>query len=101
MLQKYLFFPLLILCSATAFSQGVGDSIRAAIAPEYNDVSGLHRLFFGKSYRRLWAAPVHLRVLHLQSEKGGLRIIQRGGGLQTRSLRLKDSSGREWVLRSV
>ena len=98
MLQKYSISLLLLLVSTQGLCQ---DSIRVAIAPEYNDVHGLHRLFFGNSYRRLWAAPVKMRVMHLDVEKGGLRPIQRGGGLQTKSLRLKDGSGREWVLRSV
>jgi hypothetical protein len=80
MFQKYSISPLLLL----VFIQGLcQDSIRVAIAPEYNDVKGIHRLFFGNSYRRLWAAPVKMRVLHLALEKGGLRPAQRGGGLQT------------------
>ena len=34
-----------------------------------------------------------MRVFHLGREKGGLTILQRGGGLQTKSLRLKDATG--------
>ncbi|MCU7550365.1 outer membrane protein assembly factor [Chitinophagaceae bacterium LB-8] len=77
------------------------DSITIAIAPEYDEVGKTHRFFFGENYRKLWATPVKLRVFKLLEEKGGLQIVERGGGMQTKSLRLKDSSGREWVLRSV
>lgn len=77
------------------------DSVTVAIKPEYDQVSGLHSFFLGEDYRKLWAAPVKFRVFHLGKEKGGLQILQRGGGMQTKSLRLKDKTGQEWVLRSV
>ena len=79
----------------------IPDSITVAIAPEYNQVSKAHRFWLGESYRQLWAVPVKLKVLNFESEKGGLTIIQMGGGLQTKSLRVKDVSGKEWVLRSI
>src|SRR5215207_7863970 len=94
----YLFF---ISNSFAQTSVQTGDSITIAIAPEYDQVSGVHRALFGESYRKLWATPVKMKVLYLNKEKGGLTIVQKGGGLQTKSLRLKDSSGKEWVLRSV
>lgn len=77
------------------------DSVVAAIAPEYNDVSGLHRWLFGENYRPLWAVPLKIKVFHLSREKGGLTILQKGGGLQTKSLRLRDASGKEWVIRTI
>lgn len=75
------------------------DSITVAIAPEYNDVSNTHRFWFGDNYRELWATPVTLKVFYIQKE--GLEILQQGGGQQTKSLRLIDSTGKEWVLRTV
>ncbi len=78
-----------------------GDSVTMAIAPEYDQVGKFHRALFGENYRKLWAVPVKIRVLHLQREKGGLTVSQQGGGLQTKSLRLQDPSGQEWVLRTV
>ena len=77
------------------------DTIDIAISPEYNDVGKLHRFFLGENYRKLWATPVPMRILDLQKERGGLEIVKLGGGMQTRSLRLKDASGREWVLRTI
>ncbi|RVU03176.1 hypothetical protein EOD41_02120 [Mucilaginibacter limnophilus] len=77
------------------------DSITIAIAPEYNQVSKLHRIFLGNHNRQLWATPVKLRILHLATEKGGLKILQLGGGMQTKSLRLADPTGQEWVLRTL
>ncbi|WP_217601568.1 BamA/TamA family outer membrane protein [Chitinophaga sp. GbtcB8] len=97
-----IFTSLALLATVTVQAQTpAGDSIQVAIAPNYDNVSGLHRTLFGESYRKLWAAPVTLKVFYLSKEKGGLTILQQGGGLQTRSLRLRDASGQEWVLRTI
>lgn len=77
------------------------DSITIAVAPEYNKVSSFHRFWLGESYRKIWATPVKMRIIDLQKEKGGLKIVKLGGGMQTRSLRLVDADGKEWALRTV
>jgi hypothetical protein len=77
------------------------DSISIAISPVYDSVSKAHRFFFGESYRKLWATPVKIRIVDLQKEKGGMKILKLGGGNQTRSLRLQDAAGNEWALRTV
>ncbi|WP_183559720.1 BamA/TamA family outer membrane protein [Mucilaginibacter sp. SP1R1] len=82
-------------------AQTPGDSIKLAIEPTYNQVSKTHRFFLGENYRKLWAAPVRFRVFHIATEKGGLKILQKGGGQQTKSLRLQDSTGQQWVLRTI
>jgi hypothetical protein len=82
-------------------SKIIKDSITIAVAPEYDQVSGVHRVLLGENYRKEWAVPVKIKVLNLSKEKGGLTVLQKGGGMQTKSLRLKDKTGQEWVLRSV
>ncbi|PQA60116.1 BamA/TamA family outer membrane protein [Siphonobacter curvatus] len=77
------------------------DSVTVAIAPDYDSVSTLHRRLFGENYRKVWATPVTLPVFDITKEKGGFKILQRGGGQQTKSLRLEDASGKEWVLRTI
>ncbi|WP_428330869.1 BamA/TamA family outer membrane protein [Mucilaginibacter sp.] len=77
------------------------DSIKIAIEPEYNKVGSTHRFLFGENYRNLWSAPVKMKIFYLNTEKGGLKILQRGGGMQTKSLRLEDPNGKEWVLRTI
>ncbi|MFD0748819.1 BamA/TamA family outer membrane protein [Mucilaginibacter calamicampi] len=89
----------LAILTAQTFAQG--DSVTIAIEPAYDKVGGAHRLFFGEGYRKLWATPVKMRVFHLAKEKGGLKILQRGGGYQTKSLRLEDATGQEWVIRTI
>ncbi|MCW3114759.1 MAG: surface antigen precursor [Segetibacter sp.] len=98
----FLFFlSLSFVVAVSQSSNNKSDSIYASIAPDYDSVGKFHRFWLGESYRKLWAAPVKMRVFHLSKEKGGLTVLQRGGGLQTKSLRLKDSRSRQWVLRTI
>ena len=86
---------------ASAQQPASKDSITIAVAPEYNKVGSFHRFWLGESYRKIWATPVKMRIIDLQKEKGGLTIVKLGGGMQTRSLRLVDPTGKEWALRTV
>jgi hypothetical protein len=56
--------------------------------------------WLGKHYRKEWVTPVPVSILNLDT-LGGLTPIEQGGGRQTKTLRLKDGRGREYVLRSV
>lgn len=99
LIKKYITYFLVLLCG-NSFAQ-TGDSIVTVIAPEYDNVGAIHRFWLGDSYRKLYNTPVKMRVMDLSKEKGGLKIIKLGGGMQTQSLRLADSNGVEWVLRSI
>ncbi|MEO8764507.1 MAG: metallophosphoesterase [Ginsengibacter sp.] len=77
------------------------DSVKVAINSSYQKISGLQKLIAGKNYRKEWGTPVHLKVFRIDKEKGGLQIKSLGGGKQTKSLKLEDSNGQEWVLRTV
>lgn len=96
--KKYLHLICIILLSVK-FATAQSDSTVVRAHPAYDSVTKIHRSLFGENYRREWAMPTKLPVIRL-SEKG-LIIIQRGGGHQTRSLRMKDAAGNEWVLRSI
>ncbi|WP_439697593.1 hypothetical protein ACFGVS_04215 [Mucilaginibacter sp. AW1-7] len=101
MVKSLLLLILAAIGTMRAYAQATADSIKLAIEPGYNNVSGTHRFFLGENYRKLWAAPVTLRIFHIQTEKGGLKILQKGGGQQTKSLRLQDPTGQQWVLRTI
>ncbi|WP_210521150.1 metallophosphoesterase family protein [Hymenobacter terricola] len=55
----------------------------------------------GTNYRREWQQVVPAPVLDLRTAYGGLVPMKRGGGLQTKSLRLRAANGTEYVLRSI
>jgi len=63
--------------------------------------NGIKKLLIGKNYRKLWTQPVEVAVLNLDTAYGGLIPKKLGGGKETKSLRVEDSTGREWALRSV
>lgn len=67
--------------------------------PFRND--GFTRFVWGEGYRDVWATPVTFDVLDIGTEGGGLVPTQRGGGLQTTSLRLDGADGREYGLRLI
>jgi hypothetical protein len=75
--------------------------VTVPIDTQYEHKSNFHEWLLGANYRNVWATPVAFPVLDLQKEKGGLTILQRGGGMQTLSLRMEDANGKEWVLRSL
>lgn len=77
------------------------DSITVKVHPSYDSVGKFHRYLFGENYRKDYAMPTKFPVLRISEIKGGLTPTQLGGGNQSKSLRLKDKEGKEWVLRSV
>lgn len=84
-----------------AINNLTGDSTSIAPIPRYNDVSGLHRLMFGENYRKEYATPATVPIIRISEIKGGLKPTRLGGGHQSKSLRLEDKNGKEYVLRSV
>ncbi|HET9275748.1 MAG TPA: BamA/TamA family outer membrane protein, partial [Gemmatimonadales bacterium] len=76
------------------------DTVTVVPNAEY-EAGGLHRFFFGTRYRQLWTTPIRVPVLDLSRYGGGLTPTERGGGLQTKSLRFKGGDGKEYQFRSV
>ncbi|OQP46124.1 hypothetical protein A4H97_31620 [Niastella yeongjuensis] len=98
MLKRNLHFVLLIVLTAQ-LAKAQSDSTIVKAHPSYDSVTRMHRRLFGENFRKEWATPVKMPVIRLSEKE--LIPIQRGGGHQTHSLRLKDASGKEWVLRSI
>jgi hypothetical protein len=63
--------------------------------------SAYHNFFWGKHYRKEWATAVRVNNFYLDTAKGGLTVVKEGGGRQSKTLRLKDNKGKEYVLRSI
>jgi len=55
----------------------------------------------GANYRREWNTPITVPILNLSTEKGGLTPVKKGGGKQTKSLRLEGADGRQYTIRSI
>lgn len=77
------------------------DSMVAVRADTRYQAGKFKRLMLGQNYRDVWATPVRVPVFDLEQQRGGLQILKQGGGMQTKSLRLENPEGRQYVLRSV
>jgi hypothetical protein len=56
----------------------------------------------GNNYRAEWLQVVrNIDYLDIGTADGGLKVIKRGGGMQTRSLRLENKKGQQYVIRSI
>ena len=78
----------------------IQDSIIKAASQQYT-IPPKGWKWMGKNYRDVWAQPVKAKVFDIQKEHEGLKIIKRGGGQQTHSLRLEDHNGHQYSLRSL
>ena len=99
---KYCVLSLLLLCSSgeinTLYAQR--STITVAAGKQYNTSKG-HQSRWGKHYRKEWATPVSFKMVMLDTLAGGVTPYDEGGGRQSKSLRLHDTNGREYVLRSI
>lgn len=63
--------------------------------------SSYHNFWWGKHYRKEWATPVRVPDFYLDTAVGGLTPYAKGGGRQSKTLRLRNKQGSEYVLRSI
>jgi Calcineurin-like phosphoesterase len=63
--------------------------------------SKTYRFFWGERYRKYYSLPVTTNVAYLDTLKGGLIPIRKGGGNQSKSLRLKTKEGKQYVMRAL
>ena len=65
------------------------------------DKGGFHKFLFGDLHRKVWAEPVQHSEFDISNELGGLTPLKIGGGKTTKSIRLRDTTGKQYVLRTV
>lgn len=75
------------------------DSVVTCASKQYQPNSFLRKILMGNNYRKVWQQEVTIPVFHFS--QSGLTVKELGGGMQTKSLRVLDSSGKEWALRTV
>lgn len=79
----------------------IADSVITIAVDKSLEVGKFKQIFLGKHYRDAWTTPVRVPLIDLRTEQGGLEILKKGGGFQTKSLRLRNPKGEEFSLRSV
>lgn len=85
-----------ILCLTVFILPSNAQETATAPASHFS-TSGGKKFWMGANYRTEWNTPVTVPVLSLK----GLTPIKKGGGKQTKSLRMEDASGRQFILRSI
>ena len=61
----------------------------------------LYRTLWGERYREYYGRKVEAPTVRLDTLYGGLTPVRKGGGQQSKSLRLRHSGGREYVMRAL
>ncbi|MEM9024199.1 MAG: hypothetical protein AAGB22_10680, partial [Bacteroidota bacterium] len=85
-----------------ATHQYADSTINTIASNGYPVKNFMKRGIFGFNYRKVWSDTVYnVPYFDLATEQGGMSIIKRGGGMQTRSLRMRNNKGEQWVLRSI
>ena len=83
---------------AENFPAQVSTSIYAT---NTNKKSFFYNILFGKHYRDYYSMPILAKTVSLDTIYGGLIPTRAGGGHQSKSLRLQDPEGREYVMRAL
>ena len=65
------------------------------------DKNGFYKALWGERYRKYFGTKVNAPVVNLDTLFGGITIVRKGGGHQSKSLRFKDKKGREYVMRAL
>lgn len=76
-------------------------TVRARALTDNKSTGFMKRFFLGTHYREAWRAEFDVPVVNVHEEHGGLTPIQKGGGMQTKSLRLEAENGNQYVFRSI
>ena len=86
----------------TPFPKNKITEKKAAIyTKEEIDKSGVYRFIWGERYRKYFGTKVNAPTVDLDTLFGGLEAVRKGGGHQSKSLRLRDKKGREYVMRAL
>lgn len=70
-------------------------------ASERYKANRARKRWMGANYRDVWGTEIKVPVFDFKEGDQVLRVVQQGGGQQTLSLRLEDSQGKQYTLRSV
>lgn len=100
----------LLVGTATLAQTTMEDPHYKIVVPGKEYAAGnLHRLLWGAHYRKEWTTPVKVPVINFDTVTiigtepvaPALTPTEQGGGRQTKTLRLKSASGKQYVLRTI
>ena len=68
---------------------------------EETDISGFGKFLWGERFRSYYSTKVKAPNVMLDTLFGGLTPVRKGGGNQSKSLRLEDKNGAQYVMRAL
>lgn len=84
------------------YTTSTKDSIRSSIfTKEETNKSQFYKFLWGERFREEYSKPVLAKSVNLDTLFGGLTPVRKGGGNQSRSLRLMDKDGKQYVMRAL
>ncbi len=84
-----------------AEQKNYSDSTKTIAANSGYRAGGFKRMLLGEHYRKEWRTPVTVPYLDMGRDFGGLDAYQKGGGKQTKSLKVRTPDGQTYVIRSI
>jgi hypothetical protein len=63
--------------------------------------TSFYKYVWGERYRKYYGTTINAQNVNLDTLFGGLKPVRKGGGHQSKSLRLEDQEGREYVMRAL
>ncbi|ALM48589.1 metallophosphoesterase [Flavobacterium psychrophilum] len=84
------------------YADSFPTSITASVYTEQmTKKSRFYNFLMGRHYRKYFSMPIEVKVASLDTLHGGLTPDRAGGGHQSKSLRLLDKNGKEYVMRGL
>jgi len=84
------------------YDENFPKTTKASVYSEYEiDKSNFFKWVWGERYREYYATKVSAPTVRLDTLFGGLVPVKKGGGHQSKSLRLRDRDGKEYVMRAL
>ncbi len=86
----------------TTIPEVIQQTVAASVyEKEDTDRTEFYESIWGDHYRDLYGKKIQAKVALLDTLYGGLEVVRKGGGHQTRSLRLKTKDGRQYNMRAL
>lgn len=102
LLISLLYFSCLsIYAQKTVVVDSSDPNFRTVIPGAEYKAGSFYQFLWGRHYRKEWTTPVKVPIINLDTEQGGLTATEQGGGRQSKTLRLKDKNGKQYVLRTI
>lgn len=77
------------------------EKVVSIYTKEEVDKSRFYKFLWGERYRKQFGAEVKAPMVSLDTLFGGVIPVRKGGGNQSKSLRLEDKKGRQYVMRAL